>query len=790
MVFTTNNISNVIVYNSITNTLNDEKFDNVRPFSFLEFLNYTKTYDRNIVEFSDYQVYLKKWNEVTLTKYNDIEVIIRQEFISFLKTIALNYTTAEEKRYLTNINFQNRDDLEIAAPFFATKIKQVLLYFAGKRDTYKINLELSKNKGSIDGVNNYLKNTVIETIFGNDLQPVITSSQPLSTVSSLLSIEVDTGFDTFNDYFDLDPFTPASFYNAEGERKKYFTSNTNVIDKNIFLNYDQAIIDLINSERVVLEELQSLVVNINTPDINLLQDYDFINYSDRSRNNIKLVLNAELIKKFTGTDFYYLSTTSNGTVLSGLLFEATSPFANILNVHTPSTLTIPQSSTMFERDVGLFFKPNTFSILQLQTPFSFSLKQSIKQDEVYIFPDPYDYGNITGVGKVDYDTPFVFVQEGDKIQKNISSNNSLGHSFVTKNDFTFESYHSKEQNSTKSFLQNLYNQGVVTSYVSDIYGNVYFGLKLQNSNYLKNFSNTVTNNFINFGLSSFTQVPYLSSIKSILNSGTFSDTGSKTINSNSSTSFSSIYNLRNSEGYFYVYNLLNNTISPLSSEFNNIFVKYPTQTYDLYNNLYSFEVFTDTFVATTSGNIVIDKLRFKESLFQAMPDLPLILNNVTNNKCSNVYLVDDNLFISKVNATTSTVTSGYNSRQFFINFYNYNVSNSKITTFNFDNSASYVFEYNTNTFINVTNVNLIYNNRQQMFNLVITYKDLNNNLYLHSLFYRIVNGVFTLVNDKFYYPFNSSATINFYDSSNVYQLLTQTLLTTPTQDTSNGTITF
>ena len=57
----------------------------------------------------------------------------------------------------------------------------------------------------------------------------------------------------------------------------------------------------------------------------------------------------------------------------------------------------------------------------LQTPFSFSLKQSIKQDEVYIFPDPYDYGNITGVGKVDYDTPFVFVQEGDKIQKNISS---------------------------------------------------------------------------------------------------------------------------------------------------------------------------------------------------------------------------------------------------------------------------------------------------------------------------------------------------------------------------------
>ena len=215
-----------------------------------------------------------------------------------------------------------------------------------------------------------------------------------------------------------------------------------------------------------------------------------------------VIKNAELIKKFTGTDFYYLSTTSTGAILSGLLFEAKSPFANILNVHTPSTLTVPQSSVKFERDVGLFFKPTIFSILQLQTPFEFTLKTDIDPSNVYIFPDPYDYGNISGVSKTDHITPFNFVQQGNKIQKNISSNNALGNSFVTKNNFTFESYHSLEQNSVKSVLQDLYNNGVISNYLSDIYGNLYIGYKQLNSNYVKNYTNNVTNNAVFVGSTS------------------------------------------------------------------------------------------------------------------------------------------------------------------------------------------------------------------------------------------------------------------------------------------------
>ena len=262
MLFNSTRYSTVIVYNSITNNLNDEKFDSIKPFTFLEYLNYTKALDKSVLEFTDYQKYLDIWNSTTSISYTDITTQVKEQFVLFLQTITLNYTTNEEKRFLSNIDFNNRNDLEIAAPFYTAKIKQVLLYFAEKRDTYKIDLQLAKNKGTIDGVESYLKTYIIETILGSD-NPTFTNLQtPLSTISTQIQIEVEEGYDNFNDYFDLDPFKQPSFYNADGDRKSYFSSNTNTSDYNLFLDYDQAIINLINSEQVICDALQTLVFNI------------------------------------------------------------------------------------------------------------------------------------------------------------------------------------------------------------------------------------------------------------------------------------------------------------------------------------------------------------------------------------------------------------------------------------------------------------------------------------------------------------------------------------------------
>lgn len=793
MLFTSNNTDNIIVYNSITNTLNDQKYDNVKPYSFLEFLNRTQVLTNNyIIQFADYQIYIKKWNAVTTVTYQDYDTTVRQEFLSFLKSIALNYTTAEEKRYLTNIDFSNNDDLEIAVPFFTTKIKQVLLYFADKRDSYVLDLQLAQGKGSVAGITNYIKTTVIETIFGNDILPPITSSQPLSTVSTQLNVEVEEGYDTFNDYFDIDPFKAPSFYQASGDRAKYFTANTNTSDPNLFLNLDQSIIDLINSERPVLQQLQSLVINVDTPDITLLEPKDFQDYDTVARNNLTLLLNAQLIQKFTGTSFYYLSSNSLGQSVTGLLFEAASPYANLLNVYNPTTLTVPESSTLYERDVGLFFKPTHQSILQLQTPFTFETRSDISLSSVYIFPDPYSYGNIVGLTKTDHESPFTYIQQGDQIQRNISSNNALGNSFVTKNDFTFESYHSAEQNSSASFLQNLYNVGIATSYYSDIYGNIFSGLKQQNTNYIQTYGNNITNNVSMYGLSAFVNVPYLSSIQSILNDGTFYGTSSQVIAANENTPVSTIYNTRNSAGNFVVYNVLNNTINTLSSQFTNVFNKFPVQETELNYNLNLVEVYGTTFVFTTSSYVIIDQVNFNtiDGTFNQSALVPLSLNSAVNNIASNVYLNGNDLYIATLSASSSPLLSSNNTRPFYLSLYSYNINSGLITDYEFNSPTDYTFNYNFNTLVNVTGVNLIYNKKQALFNIVVTLKDLNNNLFLQSLFYRISNSQVSLVAQKYFAPTNTNITVNFFDKSYTNTILTNTILSTPTIVPSIGSIIF
>jgi hypothetical protein len=87
-------------------------------------------------------------------------------------------------------------------------------------------------------------------------------------------------------------------------------------------------------------------------------------------------------------------------------------------------------------------------------------------------------------------------------------------------------------------------------------------------------------------------------------------------------------------------------------------------------------------------------------------------------------------------------------------------------------------------------MNLVYNKKQALYNLVITLKDLNNNIFLQSLFYRISNNLVSLVEQKTFAPINTNITINFFDNSYVNDLLYNTEATTPTIDQSTGTLTF
>ena len=51
-------LSDNFVQNSVTNSLNDEKLDNVKAFTFIEFLNYSSTLTDDTDNFKSYETYL------------------------------------------------------------------------------------------------------------------------------------------------------------------------------------------------------------------------------------------------------------------------------------------------------------------------------------------------------------------------------------------------------------------------------------------------------------------------------------------------------------------------------------------------------------------------------------------------------------------------------------------------------------------------------------------------------------------------------------------------------------
>ena len=146
------NYREVKVNYSITNAEVDDARDTVSPFSFLDFIQYTKV-DYTPEEYSSYYTaYLKKYyalKDVSKTEQNNL---FKDYYRQFIEEIVISYTTENEKRFLQKIDFTDPADLDIAIPFFANKLKEVALFYKKRRDEGKYVIERNKLKGSTTGV--------------------------------------------------------------------------------------------------------------------------------------------------------------------------------------------------------------------------------------------------------------------------------------------------------------------------------------------------------------------------------------------------------------------------------------------------------------------------------------------------------------------------------------------------------------------------------------------------------------------------------------------------------------
>ena len=787
--------NNILVYNSITNTLDDEKRDLNSPFSFLEFLNFGDILTKEINELGLYQQYLKNWESVTNISLTSINSDIREQFITFLSEVKLKFSTKEERRYFENIDLNDNEQLTIAVPFFTSKIKEISLYFARKRDEVTKNLGYIKRKGSTVGVDTFIKDQLTDLYSGDDIPPELTIPENIGEFLKNIEIETEREYDTFNDYYDLDPGKSPTFYDTiSGNRFDYFTSNTNVISADYFIDIEKTINNIINEQGIALSEIPGLLVTYDTTDISTLDRTSFTDYvNTNDRQDLKYLLDAELIEKYMGVDMYYLSSNNTGDYTYDKLFDAKSPYRNLLNVNNPATLSIPGNSFESERSIGLFFTPSKRGILRMEADFTATLlPDEVEPDMTYIFPDPERYGKISGVGASARVNPFLFSLKNTEFKNRSSSfgKSSVESSSINQNFYAYSSLEQQNFNYNNTDplrgLESVNLSGSLVKETGDIFGNQYLTFNKTD------FPNKQLNNFSvsesPLGLNN-TQIEDLPS-----------DPEKETISG-----------IKDKLKPIFISNIIKNTIEPISVEFDKIFSRYrynQTLYAELSSNIFvDLNVFKSTFFIKTQNNLIIDNIEytsageFKPAGFVSRVKeynggINTNQNQVQISNFSNPTRIGNDVLYIKV-ASDPSVTLPINLRFFDFSIFKYDIDKKReinIVTSQTQNESffnnNFTFDVGSNI-VQVKDVKLNYNSKQNLLFCLTDFVDLNNVNFFHVLVFKIVGNELSIIQNFVINPSNFTVTQNFYNSSILANnFLTQSLSSTPTQNNNYGTLTF
>lgn len=448
--------------------------DNSTPFSFLEFITNTGV-DYSPEEYNKfYLYYLKTWSEVKNNKTEQNTKSYIDYYVSFLKELTITYSTQQEIKFLSTLDFNDPIDLDIAIPFYVEKIRQIIVFYKEKRDTTKYVIERNKLKGTESSIEKALFNKIYEYVFSSDTTPNYkTINYSLSTLKTYLSIDIEEFVDVYSSYFDLpkkdDVFTLTN--RNEIDPKLYFEDTQQIFRSSVFLN------EIPLAVNVSLQAFSSPCDPTNP--IALLRQ-ECTNKTGFTDDQI-ITLKKRFLEKYAGVDFHYINTT--GTLpVSGILFRATNPTGNIQNLQTIDTPTIESNDIKLLKDLGLFFKPDKTGIFQLNAEnYTYEVDfANLSANKVYIYPDPSVYGNVSLNKQIEY--PLVFTYDYRPDIKNISSGFAIGDPKVDNDEQTFSPYYAREQTILKTAatsdsiylnFADLFNRGYITKYQTDVFGNEY-----------------------------------------------------------------------------------------------------------------------------------------------------------------------------------------------------------------------------------------------------------------------------------------------------------------------------
>lgn len=570
-------------------------------------------------------------------------------------------------------------------------------------------------------------------------------------------------------------------------RNNIFYTETHPLCSNNFLDFDQALIDIINEKNITLSELSAVngpTVSFNELDLDLLEKSDYIDYTKDGLNNLRLPFDNQLIENTIGTDFYYLSTDSQSNSVSGLMFKGSNKVNSLLNINYPTTLSIATTSQVYERDISYYFRPTDFSVLKMEGEFDYIQKDNLLSENVYMFPNPNNYGSVSWLGKSPRPSPFDFIPKDD-IYKNKSSSFGQKNVKSTSKNQNFYSYDSKEQKRFKNnYLSTFpvkypenYNRGFIENVNYDIYGNEFI-------EYVKTKSVIENKN----------DDAYVNDKTIFKGSNTIID--QENVHGSVETKKDLLTNKLSIKDVF-CYNLSCNKFDPISASFDKVFKKYDYDQ-DLYNELnnsiVNINLYESVFSITTPSYNVIDSYIY-DGDFKQDSYHPLVLkydsSDESFNNVSNDYFFNNKIY--KVETSLLPQASATNDILMF-EIFSYDITSKEIVKIlkkeNMTSNKIYYDNFNLDLPVKpkyIKNLNLTYSSKIHLFNITAQLNDLCDNFYINSVLFKVIDDTFYFYENDLYQPDNFFATTNFYLSSNFTGAYTFASLSgEPTQDQPNG----
>lgn len=417
---------------SITNSNVNVKdvLDKDSPLSFLDFIKLINvSFEPDTLQ-NYYNVYLKEWNNQNTSSEIDNNSLIVERYRDFIREISLSYTTPEEKKFLSLIDFNDPLDLDIAIGFYGRKLKELSEFYNEKREDVKFNIIRNKLKGSVFGTERSISDLTLSYLKNYSEGKMLFD---YSDIQNKLEIEIEELYDTYPQYFNQIPDP---------------------------LVYDKK--DLDYGYDIFLKSNEELISEIFSGMSEELKD---IKEVDQLFNNKR-----KLTQKYVTTDFYYLSTGSTVTdFISGKLFQSDSPALNFKNRYYPTTASTESADNLkTTRELG-FFRPCKTSIVLVDgVNYSFSINTTnLLPNSLYYFPDPNIFGKNGDV--------LTFIVDDSHLKRNFSSGKAANQPNSDANDTKYYGYVSKTVPTDGKYLDNIFDSGFISDIKPDVYGNL-FGL--------------------------------------------------------------------------------------------------------------------------------------------------------------------------------------------------------------------------------------------------------------------------------------------------------------------------